>query len=164
MPLFNSYNDLIAMTTRDVENEYFSHWHESFDKSNYLYGLNLAKENIRRNDKAIIVEGQFDVMCFHSFGLTMTVGVLGTAFSIIQSILLARYCSEIYLIFDPDTAGQKTLERAMDMYHQYCLPQYGIKFIPVVLPQDTDPDDYIINNGVKQLLDLMKRSKDLTKE
>jgi len=159
MPIYDPYNNLVAITTRDFDNEYFSHWHEAFDKSNYLYGLNLAKEHIRRNNKAILVEGQFDVMCLHSYGLTMTVGVLGSAFSIMQAAILLRYCSDIYLLFDPDNSGQMSTQRALDMYAQYKINIYRAMFIPVVLPNNQDPDDFIVSNGVNSMIELLRQSK-----
>lgn len=158
MPIYDPYNSLVALTTRDVEKGL--HLHESFDKNNYVYGLNIAKEHIRRNDKCILVEGQFDTMCLHSHGLGMTVGALGTSFSIVQCMQLSRYCSEMYIIFDPDESGEKSVKRAMEMHKKYSLYKYKIQFIPVYLPEGNDPDDFVVKYGVKELFILMKQSKD----
>lgn len=159
MPLFDSYGNLVVLTTRDPWNSNFSHWHESFDKSAYLFGIHNAKDAIRRNNKAILVEGQFDVTCFHSYGLRMTVGMLGTSFSIIQAIMLSRYCSEVYLLFDNDEAGRLSLKRAMAMYDQYCLDKYNLNFIPTILPDGYDPDDFLIEHNTDGVFGLLKNSR-----
>ncbi len=159
MPLFNSEGELVVFTTRQPDApKRFQHWHESFDKGSYVYGLDIAKEAIRKWDKAIAVEGQFDVGCLHSYGFNMTVGVLGTSLSIMHVAQLARFCSEIYLLFDGDDAGQKSVDRAMELHNQYCLDMYGIHFIPV--PISGDPDDFVVENGQKALVELMKMQKE----
>jgi DNA primase len=144
MPLFDAYGEVVAITTRNPWAEKrWQHWHESFDKSSYLFGLNVAKDHIRRTDKAIVVEGQFDTACCHTFGFNMTVGVLGSALSILHVIQLARYCSEVYLLMDPDPSGEECVERAMETYATHCLAGYGVKFFPLRLPPDIDPDDFL---------------------
>lgn len=159
MPLFDPYGEIVAFTSRDPEApKKYQHWHESFDKGSYLYGLNKAKRSIRKWDKAIIVEGQFDVACMHSYGFDMTVGVLGTSLSIMHISQLSRYCSELYLLFDPDDSGQKSVTRALEMYHQYCLSMYGMHFIPVSIP--ADPDDFVVEHGQQALISLMKQQKE----
>lgn len=153
MPCFDAHDNLVALSTRDFNApKKYQHWHESFDKSNYLYGINIAKKSIRWADKAIVVEGQFDVKCLHSFGLPMTVGLFGTNLSIMHIAMLARYCSEIYVVFDPkqregDVSGAEGVGRAMQLYHDYCLSTYGIHFIPVSLPEQLDPDEHIFKHG-----------------
>lgn len=165
MPCFNVHGDLIAFSTRDFEApKRFQHWHESFDKSSYLYGLDVAKKAIQWSDKAIVVEGQFDVMGSHTHKLPMTVGLFGTTLSIMHVALLARYCSEIYLVFDPsqragDTSGEDATKRAMELYYEYCLSTYGVHFIPVVLPGQYDPDDFLHNNGKDAYIKILDRRR-----
>ena len=115
-PIYDVYGDLVAVSTRSLvmqKGDYGYFWHESFDKGSYLYGLNLAKESILRYGKVIVVEGEFDVASMHDFGFTMTVGVCGSAFTLSQASLLARYCKEVYLMFDNDPSGQDGMKRIM---------------------------------------------------
>jgi len=161
MPLFDqSGKEVIAFTSRDTDApKRYQHWQESFDKSRYLYGLHLAKDAIRRTDKAIIVEGQFDTMCLHTYGFDMTVGLCGHALTIMHVTLLARYCSEIYLLLDPDDAGNSALEHAKSLYKEYDLRECGLTFVPVRLPNKTDPDDYVRQQGSSALVNLLKDAK-----
>jgi len=165
MPCFDAHGNIVAFSTRNpwVEKRY-QHWHESFDKTSYLYGLHVSKKSIRHSDKAIIVEGQFDVACLHSNGLSMTVGLFGTTFSIMHVALLSRYCSEIYVLFDPqqregDVSGQEGTARAMKLYYDYCLNTYGIYFIPIVLPGSLDPDDFVYQHGKDELTHILNKRR-----
>lgn len=160
MPCCDAYGELVAFSTRDFEApKKYQHFHESFDKSNYLYGLHIAKEHIRANDKAIVVEGQFDVKCLHSFNLKMTVGLFGTNLSIMHIALLARYCSEVYILLDPVVSGTVATEKIMQMYREYCLATYGLHFFPVKLPEELDPDDFVFKYGRNSLVNILHKKK-----
>lgn len=161
MPLFDpSGTDIVAFTTRDPKApKQYQHWHETFEKSRYLYGTHIAKEAIRRQDKVIVVEGQFDTMCLHSYGFHMTVGLCGHALSIMHVTLLARYCSEVYLMLDPDGAGGSAMDAAMELYKKYELRKCDMFFIPVKLPDGLDPDDFVMKFGSDALVNLLKKSK-----
>lgn len=152
---------MVAISTRcidkDIKNRF---WHESFDKGSYLYGLYHAKETIRKINKVIIVEGEFDVLAFHTFGFKMTICCCGSAFTLFQTALLSRYCTEFYLFFDGDVAGRKSIQRVMDMYNKYSLSAYKLKFIPVYLPKDVDPDEFLFKSGVKGVKEKLRISRD----
>jgi DNA primase len=80
MPLYDQHNQLIVLTSRDfrcTDKTKMPHLHEEFNKKLFLYGMNVAKSNIIKFQKAIVVEGQFDTVCSHSYGFTCTVGILG---------------------------------------------------------------------------------------
>jgi DNA primase len=162
MPLYNAAGtELVAFTTRNPDApKQFQHWHESFDKSSYLYGLNIAKDAIRKQDKAIIVEGQFDTICSHTFGLNMTVGLCGTSLTIRHVYQLARYCSEVYFMLDPDPSGDSAVNRAMQISEKFCLDAIGIRFYHVKLPDDYDPDDFIRKFGVNEVVKLLRKAKE----
>lgn len=148
MPVFDVYGNLIALSTRDFEApKEYQHWHEPFDKSNYLYGFDIAKKYIQWNKQVIVVEGQFDVMALHTYLLPMTVGIFGTAFSIMHVSRLARYCKDFYLVFDDDKAGDECRNRSKKMYKDYNLGSYGINFYYPILPQKLDPDEYVVKYG-----------------
>ncbi len=157
IPICDPYGNPVAISTRHPEKRR-DFWHESFNKSFYLYGLHIAKRYIISRQKAIIVEGEFDVTCLHSMGLKATVGVCGSAFSPFQASLLARYCNEVYLVFDADEnkSGEKAIKRALKMQRDRL---HGMRFIPVRLPVGTDPDDFIKKQGRKSFVSLLNESK-----
>jgi DNA primase len=161
MPLFDATGtEVVAFTSRDPNApKRFQHWHEQFEKSRYLYGFHLAKDAIRRRNKAILVEGQFDTMCLHTYGFDVTVGLCGHSLSIMQVNQLVRYCSEIYLLLDPDGAGGDAIASAMELYEKYDLVDCGVLFVPVFLPDGLDPDDFVMKKGTNALVELLRESK-----
>ncbi len=78
-----------------------------YHKSRVLYGLHLAKKAMKETGRAIIVEGNVDVMALHQAGLAETVAVSGTALTVEQLTLIKRYVHKASLFFDMDSAGQK---------------------------------------------------------
>jgi len=160
MPFYDNYGELICITTRSFVNENFPHWHESFIKSKYVYGLHLAKQHILNSQKVIIVEGQFDTMVLHSYGLKQTVAMIGTSLSAFQIGMLCRYAKEFYLLSDGDEGGKKSINNSMKVYEEYDLKNKGIKFIPVILPDGLDPDDFVKQFGRNELVNLMIKSKE----
>jgi DNA primase len=163
-PIYDVYGDIVVLSTRHLdetrENRF---WHEAFDKGSYLYGLYYAKEEILKHKKAILVEGEFDVAALHSNGFKITIGVCGSAFTLSQASLLSRYCSEVYLLFDGDTPGKNAIKRAMELYQKFGLDTYGIRYIPVYLPEKTDPDEYLRNCGKKAMRELLIKSNEENK-
>lgn len=160
-PIYSTYEELVAISTRHLDKDHSQRFlHESFDKGSYLYGLCYAREAIRRSNKVIIVEGECDVACFHTFGFDMTIGLCGSAFTFFQIALLSKYCTDYYLLLDGDTAGRESIKRAMRDYEKYNLSAYKIKFIPVYLPEGQDPDDFLIKNGKKNMIDKLRTAKE----
>ncbi len=160
-PIYSTYEELVAISTRHLDKDHSGRFmHESFDKGSYLYGLCYAKEAIQRTNKVIIVEGECDVACFHTFGFDITIGLCGSAFTFFQIALLSKYCTNYYLLLDGDTAGRASIERAMRDYEKYNLSAYKIKFIPVYLPEGQDSDDFLIKNGKKNMIDKLRAAKE----
>ncbi len=87
----------------------------SFRKSSILYGLNQAKRTIRDGGVAILVEGYFDVIGAAACGLGHAVAGMGTALTVEQSRLLARYAEEVVIAYDGDSAGDKAFRRALPL-------------------------------------------------
>jgi len=107
-----------------------------YDKSRVLFGLDRAKEAIRKANMAIIVEGQMDVISCHQAGFENVVASSGTALSAEQVALLKRFTSNISLCFDMDSAGQMAADRGI----KEVLAQ-GLNLKVVTLPQGKDPDE-----------------------
>ncbi len=116
-----------------------------YNKGSHLYGLELAKEEIRRQDAVILVEGQMDVIAAHAAGLTNTVASLGTAFTPNQARLLARYTKNIIIAYDNDNAGQIASERVLEIL----LPlNFNIKIMKI---DGKDIDEMIKASGAENV-------------
>jgi DNA primase len=162
-PIYDVYGGLVAISTRHLfkhkgDPGYF--WHERFDKGSYLYALGWAKRSILRCKKVIIVEGEFDVASMHDFGFRMTVGVCGSAFTLSQASLLARYCKEVYVMFDNDPSGQNGIKRVLELANKHYFASYGIKYIPVRLPVGKDPDKVLRNDGAMGMKEILAKAKE----
>jgi DNA primase len=88
---------------------------ERFHKGFLLYGLHLAKREMRDSGRAILVEGYFDVIGTVASGLEGAVGGMGTALTPEQARLLARYAEEVVVAYDGDTAGETAFRRALPL-------------------------------------------------
>ena len=119
-----------------------------YKKSANLFGMNFAKNSC--SERVILVEGNMDVISLHQAGFTNTVAPLGTAFTLEQANLLARYTKEIVLMLDADAAGQKAVRRASEL-----LENTGLKTKVVVVPDGKDPDEYIKKNGAERFAALL---------
>ena len=89
-----------------------------FDKSNVLYGLDMAKKAIRDADLAVIVEGYMDVLMSHQMGVANVVAGMGTALTEPQMRQLKRYSNNLTLALDPDTAGDHATIRGLETARQ----------------------------------------------
>ncbi|NEP19372.1 MAG: DNA primase, partial [Leptolyngbya sp. SIO4C1] len=115
-----------------------------FDKGKTLYGLDKAKGAIAKQDRAIVVEGYFDVIALHAAGIGNAVASLGTALNIGQVKQLLRYTEskQIVFNFDADAAGIKAAERAIgevaDMAHRG-----DVQLRILNIPAGKDPDEFL---------------------
>jgi DNA primase len=109
---------------------------ELFHKSNVLYGLNLARPAITKEDRAIVVEGNTDVIALRQAGLQPVVASMGTALTEHQLKELGRLTERVFLCFDSDAAGEEATLRGMEA----ALGQ-GFDVRIVALPKGKDPAD-----------------------
>lgn len=113
-----------------------------FSKGSLLYGLNWAKNSMRKEDQALVVEGYMDVIRCHLSGATHAVAGLGTALTEGQAQLLTRYSKNVFLLYDSDEAGQKATFRAgMELLRQKAAVRV------VSLPEGDDPDTFLVKYG-----------------
>ena len=127
-----------------------------FSKGKLLYGLNWAKQSIRRDERALLVEGYFDVVRLVAAGIESVVAPLGTSLTEAQASLLRRYTRDVYLLYDSDQAGLKATFRAADV-----LLTQGISVRVVTLPEGEDPDTYVSQHGREKLDALIGSSLDV---
>jgi DNA primase len=107
-----------------------------FHKSNVLYGLHLARPAIAKEDRAVVVEGNTDVIALRQSGLKPVVASMGTALTERQLIELSRLTQRVFLCFDSDAAGEEATLRGMEL----ALRQ-GFEIRVVSLPKGKDPAD-----------------------
>ena len=116
----------------------------AYTKGNHLYGLDLARDAVRRKGFAIVVEGYLDLAALVQAGFDNAVASLGTALTPGQAQLLARYANRILVSYDGDSAGAKATVRSLDL-----LLGRGFEVHVVDLPDKLDPDDFIRKEGAQ---------------
>ena len=113
-----------------------------FHKREALYGFPHALEPMRRNDRAIVVEGYFDCIALHRAGLGEAVATCGTSLTSDHARNLRRRTRNVVLFFDGDDAGQRAVERALDTL----LPE-GLRVRAALLAPGDDPDIFLAREG-----------------
>jgi DNA primase len=132
-----------------------------YHKSAVLYGIDLAKKDISKSQKVVVVEGYTDVMACHLAGVTTAVATCGTAFGdehirILNRMLAANVDSpaEVIFTFDPDEAGQKAAMRAFadaDKFHANSFIAVG--------PDGLDPSDLRVQKGDEAVVLMIENKK-----
>jgi DNA primase len=110
-----------------------------FHKKESLYGLHAALDGIRRSGRAIVVEGNFDVLALHQAGIEETVAPMGTALTEEQIGILGRLAKTIVVVFDGDAAGQRAAQKAIPLFIDAGISDARI----ARLPAGVDPDDFV---------------------
>ncbi len=125
-----------------------------YQKRKHLYGLYQTKDSIIKNDSAILVEGNIDLIALWHYGFTNVVASLGTALTEEQVKLLSRYTKNIYILYDSDSAGKEAAARAVNTFiTQSIFPKL------ITLPSNTDPDDFLEEHGAGALRDYIDDAK-----
>lgn len=109
-----------------------------YDKSRHVYGLHLAKEAIRKNSFAVLVEGNLDVIASHQADVRQVVATAGTALTEAHLKTLGRFTGDIRLSFDADKAGLAATERAIPI-----ASKVKVSLSIIDIPSGKDPDDLI---------------------
>jgi DNA primase len=117
---------------------------EVFSKGKLLYGLNWAKQAVRKADRLIIVEGYFDVIRLSLAGIGEVVAPMGTALTPQQAALIHKYTKNVFLLYDSDQAGLKATFRSGD-----ALLANGIAVRVISLPEGEDPDTFVAKSGAE---------------
>jgi DNA primase len=113
-----------------------------YHKSEVLFGVHLAKQAMREQDGAIVVEGYFDHLALYRAGVRNVVASCGTALTPGHLKLLKRYAGKLYTLFDADDAGKKATFRALDLVLDENHPAWVIE-----LPRGEDPDSFVRTHG-----------------
>lgn len=116
-----------------------------YKKREAVFGLYQARQALRTLDRAVIVEGNFDVLSLHARGLKNIVAPLGTAFTAEQARGIRRFTQNVTLLFDPDEAGRRAVRSARDVCREV-----GLAARVASLPPGVDPDELVRRGGAEQ--------------
>lgn len=127
-----------------------------FKKGGQLYHLHLAKQAIRKEEAAIVVEGYFDVLRLQAAGIEHVVAPLGTALTAEQAGVLRRFARTVILLYDSDRAGLRATFRAGDE-----LLRHGVRVRVATMPEGEDPDSLVRAGGAAALTPLLHDAMDV---
>ena len=134
-----------------------------FNKSQVLFGIDLAKREIAKRHQAVVVEGYTDVMAMHLAGVPTAIASCGTAFGDEHVAVLRRlmmddnaFRGEVIFTFDGDEAGQKAALKAFDGEQQFATQTYV-----AITPDGMDPCELRQAHGDTAVRDLVARRKPL---
>ena len=159
-PIFSANGRVIAFGGRvfeaDKNTAKYLNSQESiiYSKRKSLYGLYHSKDEIRRMDRAILVEGYMDLISLFQNGVKNVVASSGTSLTDEQVQLLSRFTHNIIVLFDADSAGQKAALRSIEI-----LLKQNFEVKVVSLPEGEDPDSYIHKFGKDDFDSLVSKSK-----
>ena len=128
-----------------------------YSKSNVLYHMDRAKDALRRQDFAILVEGYMDAIAVARAGISNVVASCGTSLAEPQIKLLQRFTKRVVVNYDPDTAGQAATERSLSLLLEHDF-EVRVLALPPVGDKKADPDLFIRERGKEEYLKLMKEA------
>lgn len=128
---------------------------QNFTKGNILYGLYFSREQIKKAEEAILVEGYADFATVFQAGFQNVVASMGTSLTPEQANQLRRYAPRVIINYDGDEAGIKAAARAVPI----CL-EHGLQNRVLILPEGLDPDGFIRKYGAAKYEHLIKKATD----
>ncbi len=153
-PIFNNQGDIVAFGGRVLDDSLPKYLNSPetgvFKKSETLFGLNLAKEEIRRKEYSLIVEGYLDTIVCHQYGFKNTVAPLGTALTLKQLQRLKPLTGRIVLVFDNDDAGVAAAKRSLTI-----LFENNFRAKVLLLPEGEDPDSFLRKKGSQPFKEML---------
>lgn len=126
-----------------------------YKKSRTLYGLYKARDAMRREKFAILVEGYFDLLRCFDAGVENVVATCGTALTPEQAALIRRYVPEAVIVYDGDSAGIQAAVKATGI-----LSAAGLTVRAMALPDNQDPDDFIKAQGAEAFREMVVAAQD----
>ena len=158
-PIHNESGKIIAFGGRALSPEDEPKYLNSpetpiYKKSHVLYNLHRAKEGVRKDDRAILVEGYMDAIGVTAAGFRNVVASCGTALTTQQVQAVKRHSHRIAVNFDPDAPGANAAERSIDL-----LLAEGMQVRIVELDGDLDPDEYCKERGAAAYQERLEGAK-----
>ena len=160
-PIFSPNGRVIAFAGRTMETgtnaaKYVNSPESAiYTKGKVLYGLSIAKDDIRKLDSAIMVEGYMDLLALYQNGIKNVIAVSGTALTEDQVLLLSRYTKNVTAMFDADEAGLKASMRSVEI-----LLKKNMNISIATLENNEDPDSYINKFGKEALQERLSKAVD----
>lgn len=126
-----------------------------FRKSQQLYGLQLARDAVRRDGEVMVMEGYTDVVAARQAGVEPVVAVLGTALGEQHVRILKRFAQRVVLVLDGDTAGQNRADEVLELF-----VSAEVDLRVLTLPEGSDPADYLAEHGRESFVELAREAPD----
>jgi len=146
-PIMDTHGKVIAFSGRALKDDDIKYINSpetaAYVKGSTLYGLHLAKGEMRSKKFCILMEGNFDLITSAQAGVTNAVATLGTALTGRQAKLVSKFTDKVVINYDGDNAGLQAAKKAVDI-----LLLEGIEVKVLVLPGRLDPDQFIREKGV----------------
>ena len=148
-PVLDAQSRPIAFGGRTLKNEDAKYINSpetpAYIKGRNLFGLNLTRDEIRRQEYVILVEGFLDLIVPYQFGVRNIVASLGTALTPEQVKLLSRFARKVVVNYDGDRAGVQAAKKSIEI-----LLAEDLEVKVLVLPENADPDEFIRKFGVTE--------------
>ena len=125
-----------------------------YSKRRSFYGIDKSRDSIRREGRAVLVEGYTDFLALYSAGIKNVVATLGTSLTHDHGAILRRYTENVVVLFDSDESGVKASLRSLDV-----LLEEGLMPHVAPLPAGEDPDSFIKKHGPEKFMGLISSSK-----
>lgn len=161
IPVKSISGDIIGFGARAIrESEQPKYLNSSetlvFSKRKNLFGLYNAIGAIRKERKAILVEGYIDAMMMHQYMINIAISPLGTSFTEEQARMIRNYVDEVIIMFDSDNAGVNAALKTADIF-----VDSGVYPKVAMMPAGIDPDEYLVKNGADEMINLINKAKDI---
>jgi DNA primase len=160
-PISNESSKIVAFGARALGDDQPKYLNSPetpiYSKSNVLYHLDRAKDALRRQDFAVLVEGYMDAIAVARAGISNVVASCGTALAETQIKLLGRFTKRVVVNYDPDTAGQAATERSLTALLEQDF-EVRVLNLPSVGNQKADPDLFIREKGADAYREQLKNS------
>ena len=164
-PIFNVSGKVVAfggrmLTTNKAETGVYNPKYintsetEVYHKSQVLYGISHAKNDIRKEEVCYLVEGYTDVISLHQAGIKNVVASSGTALTKEQVQLVKRFTENLVILYDGDAAGIKAALRGLDI-----VLEQGLNVKVVLLPDSEDPDSFVKKYGTDETIAFIQKNQ-----
>jgi DNA primase len=159
-PIFNAQNQAVGFGGRVMDDALPKYLNSPettvYNKSRSLYGLNRARQKSREMQTVYVVEGYFDLLSMHQFGIENTVATLGTSLTAEHVQILKGFVGvggKAVLVYDSDQAGIKAAQRSVAVFQKGLLEARIM-----VLPKGHDPDSFLLAHGPDEFFKVAEQS------
>jgi len=125
-----------------------------YEKGKTLFGIDMARTEIRKHDECLLVEGYTDVMSLHQYHIRNVVASSGTSLTEDQVRLIKRFTKHVTILYDGDQAGIKAAIRGVDI-----VLKQGLTVYILMLPEEHDPDSFIRKSGTDEFKKYLQKNK-----